>query len=112
MPILSKITTFLRVSTRMNNFGTTALFKAPEKNLSFKSDIWPLGVTLYYMAKLDYPFNGNSEDEIKENILNTAPLELDNTYSDSLNFLIKKMLTKDPLKRPSAYECMDLYQDI
>jgi len=107
MPILSKITTFLRVSSRMNNFGTTALFRAPEKNLSFKSDIWSLGVTLYYMAKLDYPFNGNSEDEIKENILNKVPLELDNTYSDSLNILIKKMLTKDPLKRPSAYECMD-----
>ena len=85
--------------------GGTAYFNSPERNLSFKSDIWSLGVTLYYMATLKVPFEGRDEEEIKKNISEKAPVELDRTYSPSLNKLIMRMLTKDHLKRPSAVEC-------
>ena len=101
MPIFSKIETTI-------SYGTTPIFKCPEKSITFKSDIWSLGVTLYYMAQLKYPFEGSDEDEIKNNILNKIQDDLDQQYSASLNKIIKVMLTKDPLKRPSAYECMNL----
>jgi len=107
MPIFSKIATTIRMTNR-KNYGTTPIFKCPEKSITFKSDIWSLGVTLYYMAQLKYPFEGNDEDEIKNNILNKVQDDLDQQYSASLNKIIKVMLTKDPLKRPSAYECMNL----
>ena len=107
MPIFSKIATTIRMTNR-KNYGTTPIFKCPEKNITIKSDIWSLGVTLYYMAQLKYPFEGSDEDEIKNNILNKVQDDLGQHYSTNLNKIIKIMLTKDPLKRPSAYECMEL----
>ena len=106
MPILSKIVTSIRLTNKKNTIGSTPLFRAPEQNITFKSDIWSLGVTLYNLAQLKFPFDGEVEDDIKKNIMNKVPEELDNSYSPELNKLIMKMLTKDPLKRPSAYDFM------
>ena len=108
MPILSKIATYIRMTKNQNSYGSTPLFRCPEKTFTFKSDIWSLGATLYYMAKLKYPFEGNDEDVIKNNILNTVQEDLGKEYSSELNKIIKVMLTKDPLKRPSAYDCMEI----
>lgn len=94
--------------TNRNKIGSTPIFKCPEKNITFKSDIWSLGVTLYYMAQLEYPFEGDDEDTVKDNILNKVQGDLGKQYSLNLNKIIKMMLTKDPLKRPSAYDCMNL----
>lgn len=108
MPIYSKIATAIRMTYKNNSHGFTPLFKCPEKNITFKSDIWSLGVTLYYLAKLRYPFDGNDEEEVKYNIINKVQEDLGKEYSSELNKIIKVMLTKDPLKRPSAYDCMEM----
>ena len=38
---------------------------APEilngENYSFKSDIWSLGIIIYFMLNKAYPYNGNNE---------------------------------------------------
>ena len=54
------------------------------------------------MATLKVPFEGRDEEEIKKNISEKIPVELDRTYSPSLNKLIMRILTKDHIKRPSA----------
>lgn len=105
VPILTKIKTSLILTNKKNY---TPIFKPPEDIFKFESDIWSLGVTLYYMAQMVYPFEGGSEKDIKDNILSKVPKEIDKYYKSELNNLIMKMLIKDPLKRPSAKECIDM----
>ena len=66
MPISSEIATYLRMTNRTKQFGYTPIFKSPENKASFKSDIWSLGVTLYYLAEQKYPFEGEDPKEIKK----------------------------------------------
>ena len=102
--ILTKIKTSLRLTDK----HYTPVCRPPEEEFKFQSDIWSLGVTLYYMAEMIYPFGEESEKAIKDNILNKIPKEIDEFYTPKLNNFIMKMLIKDYLKRPSAKECIDM----
>lgn len=101
------ILTKIKTSLRLTDYKCTAPCRPPEDKFKFQSDIWSLGVTLYYMAEMVYPFGEESETEIKDNILNKIPKEIDEFYSRELNNFIMNMLIKDYLKRPSAKECID-----
>ena len=108
VPIFS----FIQTGLRFSNYGGTILFSSPEdineEKITFKTDIWSLGCSLYYMANLKPPFEGNTYNEIRKNINEKIPSHLDKFYSDELNTIIFKMLNKDQIKRPSAKECLDL----
>jgi len=62
------------------------------------SDIWAAGVTLYYMCMRKYPFISNNFPDLFFKIQNNDP-EYPSTLHPLLDDLIKRMLTKDPLKR-------------
>ena len=106
IPIISNDTTTERYDSII---GGTLFYYPPEgfsgKSKTFKSDIWSLGVSLYEMAQLELPFEGNFLI-FKNNVLFKSPKNISNFYSKELNILIMKMLTKDPLKRPTAKDCM------
>ena len=82
---------FINLSNTING---TPLTMAPEilngENYSFKSDIWSLGIIIYFMLNKEYPYNGKTEVLLFKDINSNKKLKLSN--DDKLNDLLKKML--------------------
>ena len=98
-------------SKELKNLNTktingTPLTMAPEllkgEFISEKSDIWSLGIIIYYMLFKKYPYNGNTEFQIIKNIESKKQIEL--SSDKDLNDLITKMLTIDINERISWNE--------
>ncbi len=69
-----------------------------ENDLS-KSDIWSLGIIIYYMLFKEYPYKGRNENELLNNILSGKELKL--SENEQLNDLLNKMLKTDINERIS-----------
>ena len=69
------------------------------EDLTNKTDIWSLGIIIYYMAFKEYPYNGKNEVLILNSITSNPILK--KTNDDDLNYLISKMLKKDLAERIS-----------
>ena len=55
-----------------------------------KNDIWSLGIIIYYMLNKKYPYEGNSEHNLYQNIISNQNIELNE--DEELNNLLKRML--------------------
>lgn len=81
----------------------TPVYLAPElwetsQNVSFKSDIYSLGVLMYECLTGKYPYEGKNNHEIYRSILLNnykEAITLNPAISVELNILINKMLKKD-----------------
>jgi serine/threonine protein kinase len=68
------------------------ILKGEENLISYKSDIWSLGIIIYYMLFKEYPYNGNEYQIIKE-IESKKQLKIIN--NKQLDDLIKQMLVQN-----------------
>ena len=81
-------------------------YVAPEslmQHYSYASDAWSIGIMLYYVISLEYPFEDSVTTElfrkIKEDSLQFEPRDAWEDISENFKDLIGKMLEKDPEKR-------------
>ena len=69
-------------------------------------DIWALGILIYYLVTKTTPFYGENDDEIRENI-KSMEVNLESEIwddKDDLKDFIRRCLSKDPSRRPTAKE--------
>ncbi|TNJ28659.1 Kinase, NEK [Giardia muris] len=74
---------------------------------SLKSDLWSLGCVMYFMCTGTPCFTGETIAELKQRIVNGICVGLDKThanYSEVLISAIHKLLSVNPLQRPTAVE--------
>ena len=94
-----------------STFTGSADYLAPEiingNNYSFEADIWSLGVTFYELMTFEKPFKGNFP-AIFLNILKDEIEPITEFYSEEFRNLIYSMLNKDPSKRPTAKEILNM----
>eukprot|EP00923_Selenidium_pygospionis_P027870 GHVN01050389.1.p1 GENE.GHVN01050389.1~~GHVN01050389.1.p1 ORF type:complete len:584 (+),score=58.26 GHVN01050389.1:254-2005(+) len=93
------------------NSAGTALYMAPEvfmRDFDFKCDVWSAGCIMYFLLTGQLPFNGATIEEVQRAVLYTEP-----TYtrdcrhlSSAAVDLLKQMLTKNPILRPTAKQVL------
>ena len=70
------------------------LFKEIDNKINsitkLKSDIWSLGIIIYFMLNKEYPYNGRGEYQMLKEIESNKKLKVIN--DDKLNDLLSKML--------------------
>lgn len=73
-----------------------------------KCDVWSLGVILYELCSLKYPFAGNNLLSLVNLIVCSKHEPIPDIYSKELAALIDLLLEKDPSKRPSVREILKM----
>ncbi|EAS05707.2 Serine/Threonine kinase domain protein (macronuclear) [Tetrahymena thermophila SB210] len=90
----------------------TPYYLSPEvvqgKNYDQKVDIWMIGCFLYEICELSRPFQGATWSEVDYKIQNIEPEPIDESYSQFLQNLVKKLLQKDPQQRPSINDIIEM----
>ena len=82
----------------------TVSYLAPEQlkgNALPQSDLWSLGCVLFEMASGRRPYHAPSDYEIMRAISEEPPPDLSVLGHDELAALVKKLLRKDPRRRPA-----------
>ena len=70
-----------------------------DDSLTEKSEIWSLGVTIYYLLFKEYPYLGNNEYQLQNDIKSNKTLK--KTDDEELNNLLNRMLQKEVSDRIS-----------
>eukprot|EP00928_Gymnodinium_smaydae_P050314 TRINITY_DN33880_c0_g1_i1.p1 TRINITY_DN33880_c0_g1~~TRINITY_DN33880_c0_g1_i1.p1 ORF type:complete len:590 (-),score=118.63 TRINITY_DN33880_c0_g1_i1:353-2122(-) len=79
-----------------------------ERPYSFKSDVWSCGIVLFELATLRHPFDAGSLVDLAGKILREQIPAVDSTYSNDLNDLIRRMLSKSQHARPKFSDILCL----
>lgn len=101
---------YFKPNEKMQKFIGTSYYVAPEvidKNYDEKCDVWSLGIMLYAMLCGFPPFLGETNEEIFGKIKNNkVSFKSENwkCVSKEVKSLIRRMLIKDPIKRPTIHE--------
>lgn len=90
----------------------TSTYQAPEVIQSEyygpKCDIWSLGVMMYIILAGAPPFDGESDADVRENVLK-QPMKFDQSWegiSSKAKEMVMHMCQRDPEERPSAQQLL------
>ncbi|MDX2081145.1 MAG: protein kinase [Terrimicrobiaceae bacterium] len=90
----------------LGGFLGTPHFASPEqleeRELDVRSDIYSLGITLYYMLAGRAPFSGSIAQVMSQHLHREAPLEAIGAQPEPVLSLLRRMLAKDPVARPQT----------
>ncbi len=90
----------------MGGFLGTPHFASPEqleeRELDVRSDIYSLGVTLYYMLAGRAPFSGSIAQVMSQHLHREPPIESLGPQAPAVLALLRRMLAKDPAGRPQT----------
>ena len=85
-------------------FVGTPHFASPEqleeREIDIRSDIYSLGATLYYMLAGRPPYAGSLAQVMSQHLYKSVPLEPLEGFPPCVVDLIRRMMEKDPAKRP------------
>jgi serine/threonine protein kinase/tetratricopeptide (TPR) repeat protein len=98
---------FTKVGIAMGTIGYMSPEQAQGRDIDHRTDIWSLGVVLYEMLAGTPPFRGEQDQAVIFSILNSEPVPLSQSRSDTpaaLENIMRKALQKDPGRR---YRDMD-----
>lgn len=102
----------LEQSTMAKTNVGTPLYMAPEllenKSYTEKVDIWSLGCIIYELCSLQPPYVATSLDSLKAKVKRGVRPFVPSHYSSEIRRIIDMMLIKEPEKRPSTVELMQL----
>ncbi|OMJ77561.1 hypothetical protein SteCoe_22809 [Stentor coeruleus] len=106
------IATFF-MGKRLSKFTGTSFYIAPEvikENYNEKCDVWSCGVIMYLLLTGNFPFDGNSRDEIF-NKISQVNINLKDGLMENLSplakSLLESLLKKDPNNRCTAKQALD-----
>ena len=103
--------TKLSLSRKLQTRIGTLSYMAPEimenKEYNEKCDLWSLGIVIYTLYFKQYPYNGNTEMGIIQQIKSYGQRFLKKTGNSYLDDLISRLLTYDPNKRINWEEYFD-----
>ncbi|MEO6872503.1 MAG: serine/threonine-protein kinase [Chthoniobacterales bacterium] len=90
----------------MGGFVGTAHFASPEqleeKEIDARSDIYSLGVTLWYMLVGQAPFGGSLAQVMSQHLHKPPPLEKLQKLPACVRTVVGRMIEKDPAQRPQS----------
>lgn len=91
-------------SLTMGGFLGTPHFASPEqleeREIDVRSDIYSLGVTLWYLLTGKTPFSGSVARVVNQHLSKEPPFEELTGVPEPVAQLLRKMLAKDPAERP------------
>lgn len=103
---------FFSVNESFQEYFGDALYVAPEVikgNYCSKADIWSCGVLLFTLLSGLAPFPGENQQEIYCRVVRSNPdysASIWESISPEAKNCVKKMLQRDPRKRPTAEEIL------
>ncbi|MGH8092280.1 MAG: serine/threonine-protein kinase [Chthoniobacterales bacterium] len=90
----------------MGGFVGTAHFASPEqleeKEIDVRSDIYSLGVTLWYMLVGQAPFAGSLAQVMSQHLHKPPPIEKLQNFPARVRAVVGSMIEKDPARRPQT----------
>jgi serine/threonine protein kinase/TPR repeat protein len=96
----------------IGGFVGTAQFASPEqlmeKDLDVRSDIYSLGITLWYMLAGRPPFGGSLAQVMSQHLQKPPPMEHLAHLPAELQRVVAHMIDKDPTKRPQTAAALRL----